>query len=281
MNHLVIYHKSCPDGFGAALALKVYFDREHPNQTVEFIAANHGDAVPDVTNKHVYIVDYAYNRDTTLAIEKAALSLIVLDHHKSAEEYLKGIDCCIFDMSRSGAMMTWQHFNPQWPVPLLIQYIQDKDLWTWALPHSKEFSSGLSLYPYDFKTWQALLDDKNIEQVIDQGRTVHAYEQQLVRRAIGKGVRIVNVAGHQVPMLNSSVLSSEIGNELAIGQPFAVTYFDTKDKRIFSLRSDANGLDVSAIAKQFTGGGGHFHAAGFALPLSEINQCHDVLPKLT
>lgn len=270
MHHFVIYHKSCPDGFGAALALKVFLDREHPNELTEFHAANHGEPVPDIDGKTVYIVDFAYNRETTIDIKRRAKSLIVLDHHKSAEGALANLDYCTFDMSRSGAMIAWQHFNPTLPVPLLIKYIQDKDLWTWALPQSKEFSAGLSLYALQFDIWLPLLDDNKIRDVIEGGKTILAYEQKLVKRAIGRGIRMATVAGYQVPMLNTTILASEIGNELAIGHPFAVTYFDIADKRIFSLRSAKDGVDVSEIAKRFTGGGGHFHASGFAIPLDQL-----------
>lgn len=278
MRHLVIYHKSCPDGFGAALALKVFFEREHQGEDVEFFAANHGDPVPAVEDKHVYIVDFAYNRETTKKIHEQANTLIVVDHHKSAEEYLIGLPYCIFDMSRSGAMMAWQHFNPEQPVPKLIEYIQDKDIWTWQLPQSKEYSAGLALYPFDFERWKLLLNDNTVPEVIEKGRVILQYETQLLKRAIAKGVRMVYVAGHHVPILNSTILASEIGNELAIGHPFAVTYFDTADKRIFSLRSAKDGVDVSNVAKQFPGGGGHFHAAGFSLPLTQIDPYGDVVP---
>lgn len=279
MKHLVIYHKSCPDGFGAALALKVFLDREHADSDAEFVAANHGDPVPDVSNKHVYIVDFAFNRETTKTIHQQAESLIVLDHHKSAEEYLKGLPYCIFDMSRSGAMMAWQHFNPNLPVPRLIQYIQDKDLWQWNLPFSREYSAGLSLFPFDFEQWHLLLNDNTVDEIIEQGKTILAYEKQLLKRAISKGVRMVTMAGHDVPMLNSTILASEIGNELAQGHPFAVTYFDTATKRIFSLRSAADGIDVSDVAKQFPGGGGHFHAAGFSLPLDQLGHTNRYDPE--
>ena len=51
-------------------------------------------------------------------------------------------------------------------------------------------------------------------------------------------------------------------------------YFETKDKRIYSLRSQGeNGVDVSMIASKF-GGGGHRNAAGFSIekPQIDLNQ---------
>jgi nanoRNase/pAp phosphatase (c-di-AMP/oligoRNAs hydrolase) len=64
-------------------------------------------------------------------------------------------------------------------------------------------------------------------------------------------------------VVNATCLFSEIAGELAQDEQFAACYFDRRDgKRQWSLRSDDNGLDVSAIAKAHSGGG-HYHAAGF------------------
>jgi nanoRNase/pAp phosphatase (c-di-AMP/oligoRNAs hydrolase) len=68
---------------------------------------------------------------------------------------------------------------------------------------------------------------------------------------------------YRVPIVNATVLFSEIAGELAQGHPFAAVYFDRPDgKRQWSLRSAPEGLDVAEIAKAH-GGGGHTHAAGF------------------
>ncbi|MFP4063271.1 MAG: hypothetical protein ACLFS2_10825 [Halochromatium sp.] len=71
------------------------------------------------------------------------------------------------------------------------------------------------------------------------------------------------IGGHEVPVINvPSKYSSDVGAALCGGEPFAACYWDTPAGRRFSLRSDAQGLDVSQIAAGF-GGGGHRHAAGF------------------
>lgn len=74
------------------------------------------------------------------------------------------------------------------------------------------------------------------------------------------------IGGFDVPVANLPyTLSSDAGHEMAKGQPFAACYWDTPDGRVFSLRSAPDGQDVSAIAKQY-GGGGHRAAAGFKVP---------------
>ena len=60
-------------------------------------------------------------------------------------------------------------------------------------------------------------------------------------------------------------LTSDAGHLMAQGEPFAACYWDTADGRVFSLRSQDDGADVSAIAAQY-GGGGHVHASGFKVP---------------
>jgi nanoRNase/pAp phosphatase (c-di-AMP/oligoRNAs hydrolase) len=74
-----------------------------------------------------------------------------------------------------------------------------------------------------------------------------------------------------VPAVNCNhYFASEVGHELAIGRPFAATYYDTTDGRVFSLRSSAEGLDVSEIAKRL-GGGGHAKASGFKVSFKEAS----------
>jgi len=63
------------------------------------------------------------------------------------------------------------------------------------------------------------------------------------------------------------VLISDIGDRLCKGYPFAAMYFESKDKRVYSLRSDEQGIDVSKVAEKF-GGGGHPRAAGFIVKKS-------------
>jgi nanoRNase/pAp phosphatase (c-di-AMP/oligoRNAs hydrolase) len=84
------------------------------------------------------------------------------------------------------------------------------------------------------------------------------------------------VGGYIVPALNlPAKYSSDAGHALCnikTAGDFAAVYQDVSTTeglmRIYSLRS--NGFDVSAIAKQY-GGGGHRKAAGFKIPLSQVD----------
>lgn len=267
MKNICIYHKSCADGFGAALAVKYYFDGY--NQECEFVACHYGDEAPDVTGMNVVIVDFSFPKDILIAMNEVAEKMIVLDHHKTAQANLDGLDFCQFDMERSGAMMAWEYFNGMEETPELIKFIQDRDLWQWKMINSKELSSGLQLLPFDFDTWFKYLDNENLYELILKGKTVLEYQEQQVKRALApEKIRMVTVQGYSVPMVNSTTLISEICGALAEDHPFAISYFDTPKERVYSLRSRGDGEDVSVIAKSF-GGGGHAAAAGFAIPHGE------------
>jgi len=269
MSYLCIYHKNCADGFGAALAVKVYCDEL--GESCEFLPAQYGDEVPDVTGKKVLIVDFSYDRETLLSLKESALSLQVIDHHKSAMEALAGLDYCIFDMDYSGAVLTWQTLFPNRAVPLLLSYIQDRDLWQWQLEDSKAVSAALLTLNKTFELWQPYLADELVAELIVKGNAIVDYQnQQLARTPKGEKVPMATIAGHTVPCVNSTHLISEMGEILAQGHPFAALYFDRSDKRIYSLRSAKDGIDVAKIAQQY-GGGGHFHAAGFAVDKPKID----------
>ncbi len=291
MNKMCIYHKSCADGFGAALA--VYCSPDWGVDT-QFLAAQHGDTPPDVTGKDVIIVDFSYPRAVLEKMHRVANSVLVLDHHKTAEKALEGLDYCIFNMEKSGAVLTWEYLFPNQKVPLLIEYIQDRDLWQWALPDSKAVSAVLDLYPMEFELWQSLIamDESAMDTFKSKGQAIVEYQQAQVSKAVKKHY-LMTVSGYDVPCMNCTTLISEMGNNLSQDYPFSITYFDTEDKRIFSLRSQQEGgADVGEIASKLGqkmidqygpefNGGGHVNAAGFDTELSPTEIKKQVLEVLS
>ena len=268
MSHLCIYHKNCADGFGAALAVKVYCDLL--GVEYDFMPAQYGYEAPDVTGKTVFVVDFSYDRKTLIALNEQADKLTVIDHHKSAMEDLDGLDYCVFDMSRSGAVLTWETLNPQRPTPLLLKYVQDRDLWHWQMEDSKQVSAALLTLEKQLEQWMPYLDDDKVQELIVKGGAIVDYQNlQLAKTPQGEKIPMATIGGHRVPCVNSTHLVSEMGEQLAQGFPFAALYFDRFDKRVYSLRSAKDGIDVAKVAEQY-GGGGHFHAAGFAVDKPEI-----------
>jgi len=201
-----------------------------------------------------------------------ANSLIVIDHHESAKNNLEGLDFCKFDMSKSGAVLLWEYLFPNVEVPILLKYIQDRDLWNWELKDSREVSAGLQLIPYtDYSEYNKYLN--NVEPLKLKGSAILEYQNKIIggiERSIDylPLVRLTN-CDTRLPLLNTTTLISEIGNMLSITFGGAVMYFDKGDKRIFSLRSNGE-IDVSKIAEAYNGGG-HKAAAGFSIDFKDLD----------
>lgn len=259
MARYVLFHANCPDGFGAAYAAWKKFGAQ-----AIYIPVKHGNPLPEMdSGSEIYIIDFSYDRQTLVTLAENN-QVQVLDHHKTAFDDLQGLDFAEFDMNRSGAVMAWNYFHPETEVPLLLQYVQDQDLWNWALPDAKEICTALSVYPLDFESW----DQIDIEALRQEGRVVLRYKDQLIEQ-LSRKIDWFEILGHKVPAVNTPLFASELGNQLCLKHPeakFAASYSELDGMRKFSLRSIGEN-DVAVIAKHF-GGGGHPNAAGLAVPVS-------------
>lgn len=277
MTTYILYHDNCPDGFAAALACK---RANLPNPV--FIPCRYGMRLQDVLAEiqlgdKTVVVDFSFPRDQMQAFHDAGYSLLVLDHHKTAEADCAGLPFCVFDMNRSGAVMAWEYFHSG-EVPELIRYVQDRDLWRWEMPHSREFSAALGSYQFDFAVWEQLIEMPS-SILIEEGRVCLRLKNQQVEIMAGRS-RLVEFDvstsppqirtrptgdGYVVPTVNATVFFSEVGERMCqqdSAAPFSAYWFVREDgKTQWGLRSRSD-FDCSAVAKAF-GGGGHKGAAGF------------------
>jgi hypothetical protein len=269
---LVIYHGNCQDGFTAAWAVW----KSHPDW--EFYPAKHGDPPPDVTGRRVYMVDFSYKRSVILGMALTAEHIVILDHHKTAESDLAGELApnvsVHFNMEKSGARITWEYFHPSDKVPHLVEFVEDRDLWRFKLKATGVVSAyGFSL-DYTFENWNRFSEDVSFQftKVADAGAAILAAKAKDTLELSANKFRI-DIYGHNVWTVNVPyTFSSDMGNLLAKGEPFASTFYYDGEGFVYSLRSDENGLDVSEIAKKL-GGGGHKHAAGFKVRTPLYGTC--------
>ena len=252
----VLYHKNCEDGFGAAwIAWKAMGNQ------AEYIPVQYGESPPELPDRsRVTIVDFSYPRDVTIQLKERMESLGVLDHHKTAAQDLAGLDFATFDMQKCGAMLAWEYWFSGESAPLLLHYIQDKDLWLFQLDNSLEVSAALRSYSKEFEVWNSLSVDELAKDGVAIQRAINVQVSKHVEMAT-----LQNVGGYLVPVVNATCYLSEIGDQLNANYPdtpFAACYFSRADgKRQWSLRSRGN-FDVSEVAQRF-GGGGHKNAAGY------------------
>jgi oligoribonuclease NrnB/cAMP/cGMP phosphodiesterase (DHH superfamily) len=231
---------------------------------------------PDVTGADVYIVDFAYKRAVMEEIISKANSVTHIDHHQTAIADCAGLEKFMTTLyspenTASGAMLTWMFFFPNQEVPQLIKHIDDRDRWQFKIPFTKEIQASVFSYAYTFENWDMLMQ-ADMQRLISEGTTLDRKHLKDIRELIGVMKRRMNIGGYNVPVCNLPyTMSSEAGDIMAIDEPFAACYYDTLDGRAFSLRSSREGVDVSAIALQY-GGGGHFHAAGFRVPYEQARE---------
>lgn len=286
---VVCYHASCMDGHGAAWAA-----HRALGDAYDYVPVSYGQPPPDVACQTLYILDFCFPRDVLRRLISFNRHVTVIDHHDRAGRELAGLAeesegkfACVFDPSKSGAMLSWEFFHPGKPVPYLIELIQDRDLWSWKLPKSRELSAWLSSHPQTFEAWDQFAnsiaaphlsrgytiasgDGPAFDYVVpdewiysgfagsavEQGEAILRAQAEQVRRICSQA-REIELDGHKVLCANTSVYQSEVGEALAESRPFAATFYVRGDgKRSWSLRSREGGANVTEIAKK-RGGGGH------------------------
>jgi uncharacterized protein len=261
---LCLYHANCPDGFTAAWVVASVY-----GANVTLIPVRYGEPVPPIpegTSK-VLIVDFCYPRAELDALA-ARVPVVVLDHHKTSEPELDGFAESTWHREKSGARLAWEYFFRAGKTPRLVDYVEDRDLWRFALPDSRAISQWLRMYPYSLEQWDEayhlLEDDVTFAQAVQLGQGLLRFQDTQVRSMVDRCFW-VEIGGWAVPTANATVFFSEVGEGMCLDNPsapFSAYYLDREDgSRQWGLRS-RGGFDVSEVAKAY-GGGGHAGAAGF------------------
>lgn len=266
---VILYHGNCPDGFCSAWAAwKKFGDR------AEYIPLFRYAEFPAIKNKEVYMLDYCPNNPDDLRNLLADnKKVVVIDHHISEAESVKTVLEYVFDVSHSGAFLSWQYFHPEAVTPTLVLSIEDYDLWKWQLPNTREINNVVQLQDIsipEFSSWNTFAENMEINEkkgdYIEQGKLIQRYREALLKKIIGTQTKTVEFEGYEVYTVNApGIFADDLGNILAIKKPpFAVVWSQTNEKIRFSLRSVGD-FDVNTITKKY-GGGGHKNAGAFSLP---------------
>ena len=269
MFDLVIYHGDCADGSCAAALAQLRFPQ------IEMVAARHGD--PEIPferfrNRRILMVDFTYKREVMRQIGDLAESVQVLDHHASAVKELKDFSHprmqIELDMTRSGAMMAWEFLGGSETPPWFVPYVQDRDLWRWALPESRAINAFFGLFPNVPETWEKMLGRRQSEAV-SSGTILLLAHNQHVQSFLPHAFRSFWWT-QQIAVVNCPpMFVSDVGHQLNVtGVDVSVMWYHhpQQNQMIFSLRSQST--DVLDIARLY-GGGGHPNAAGFELPFRQ------------
>ena len=216
MKPLVIYHKACADGFGAAFAawLKLgdeaeYVPMYYGKETEQFSILENGEFDSDFTilNREIFILDFSFPRWIMEGLFDLTKRVVWLDHHKTAFEMWCQTERKYFcnqeilpdvtrnhyiklDNNKSGAMLAWEYFHPDTEVPMLIRHIDDYDRWVFALKGTKEINKALwSFTPWTFPLWQEIIDDDQYGSMWSQGSAILRAHNQNVQSVVKGAAR--------------------------------------------------------------------------------------------
>jgi oligoribonuclease NrnB/cAMP/cGMP phosphodiesterase (DHH superfamily) len=286
---ICIYHFPCLDGFASALAVWLKWGDE-----VEFRPANYGKPLPfsDIAaGAHILFADFCGPADDMRSLAEHH-KVTVYDHHKTAEASMRDLLADkivdgVFDMARSGCGITWDEIHGG-KRPQLFDHMEDRDIWRWTVPHTKEIFATVASHPYDFQTWKWLMhrcdETMAYQEMIAEGAAIIRKQEKDIAEWIENGTQWwlfhptekaqmpLSLARHEddisfrVPVLSCPYTQGSDAAHALLQRypdaPFAAYFWDADGVRRWGLRSEDGRVDVSEIAK-LRGGGGHRNAAGF------------------
>lgn len=140
---IIFYHAPCADGSVAVWALK----KINPDATL--VRMGLPSKKPDeatILDKRICFVDICPDSKIINEVVSVAQHVTVIDHHKTAQDYVKTITednsakcTIILDMNRSAAQIAFDYANPDATKrPFLVDFVADNDLWKHEIPNSRE-----------------------------------------------------------------------------------------------------------------------------------------------
>ena len=188
-----------------------------------------------------------------------------------------------FDISKCGAVLTWEYFFPDEPVPAFLLYVQDRDLWQWLQPKSKEINEAFGHIRHG-QTRNQIISEMTRLSGFSQKDLMYHFEtlgQMLLAPKRERSQLLANNA-HWVNAWGYRFLAAPLDSHDAFyynevmeilytenpESPFVCTYINLGNEYKLSFRSRQkyDNFDVSKLARSLDGGG-HENAAGAKLKM--------------
>jgi oligoribonuclease NrnB/cAMP/cGMP phosphodiesterase (DHH superfamily) len=291
---IIVFHTQCPDGITSLWAANYH------SRINEHIACRAGvePVIENYSNKAICFVDICPSYEFICKLAQNAKQIVILDHHKTTidmyntlkKEVIPSNIEFILDFDRSGCQITWDYFFPKESErPWFVDYVGDRDLWTWKLENSKAVNTALSesefFDPANLEKMTKLLDYKkeDVYNLINIGNIILKLHKKELDYSSYKAVeatfKVDNIIYNVWLGSCSSNLRSDLGNILAYKKNLeedkfldfaAIWNYEPKyNEWAISLRGHKNSPDLSVISGKF-GGGGHAKASGFVIKNSHL-----------
>lgn len=312
LNRVVVcYHSKCADGVGGLYAIMRLLESKgyevEYSDTTELERKDRVTTIPcyygmDIENikEHLdedtdlYIVDFSFDRDTTLELIGMVNYFVLLDHHQTAIENLDNLhyrkDRCHFtlDNEHSGAYLAMQYvenssdyrFTPS--EKFVLTWIEDRDLYNFKYPDTPYFSLSFELRGRTLKSLKEIIDsigkNPSDSEVIKEGKILKEYKDRINSEILSISLSKYRVevvkdnVTYLVPFLNANnaFFASEIGallyNDESNESKCGFTYNISTDFHYVSLsyrsRKDSELKALDVLNYMGAEGGGHADACG-------------------
>ena len=273
---VIITHHPCYDGFTAECIARHYYNENYPKKNIIYYQLQVNSYPPhNLEGKNILMIDISFRNDIITNLLPKVRNLLIIDHHKTAEKDLQNLDdkYKVFHMEYSGAMLAWFYFFPEKIPPLLVEYIQDRDLYTRKMPKTDQFVSWYYTLPFEYENYYKYLDEDLLKYTISlKGDSYWELNNVHINNSVDYSVTKfcrIKEKYYLIAYLNSTICKSDIGNKIFEKYPFidfsaVYSINDTTNSTQFSLRSTCQHVDVSEIATEL-GGGGHRNACGIKI----------------
>lgn len=271
-----IYHKSCTDGTtAAAVLLKKFPDARLFPLSHRYTPEDMAPIKEIAQGADVYFLDCAIGVREFFDIDSR---IVVLDHHEGIKSELdalaeeKKIEF-VFNNDKSGASLAWMYFFPDEPMPEVIKYVEDYDLWRWTYgDETKYLVNYLYIHINKPPVMLEFFDNSTMAGVMEKGKAIVEYTDFSVAKIVGSTKSItLRIGTMEIPAYNVTEYQSYIGNEIATLQDSTAVLFTIQGDSVkFNIRSldhhTPSALDVATAL----GGGGHRNATGAGVSLAQF-----------
>ncbi len=217
---------------------------------------------PDGTE--ILVTDHGVDAETADLIESfvaAGGRFTLLDHHRSAAG-LSGRPWARIDESRSATGLLFDHLGRPPAYEEFARLVEDHDLWRHSDPRSERLAALVGLLGHErflARFTAAPEVEFNDAELLLLERDQEQREDYLVKKVAQ--ARVFEAGGVRWAVCYADQMQSDLAERLMRDLDVAATALVNPGKRTVSLRG--RGVDVSAIATRF-GGGGHARAAAFS-----------------
>jgi uncharacterized protein len=229
----------------------------------ERVRAVLADRLADAPAHEVVVADHAIDAVTADAADRflaAGGRFVLLDHHRSSQ-HLAGRPWATVDEDHSATGLLFAHLGRPPAFAAFAGLVDDHDLWRHRDPRSARLASLLALIGSD-RFLARFREDPDIE--LREGERLlvdgeEARREDYLRRKVEQA-RTAEIGGRRWAICYAEQYQSDLAERLMERLGAAATAIVNPGRRTVSLRG--RGVDVSAIAERF-GGGGHARAAAF------------------